>query len=274
MSLLCCPACGQALSRQSGTYRCGRGHSYDIARQNYVNLLLPNRGGAQEPGDSLEMVQARVRFLGQGYYRPLADHLAAQCGALSSAPVRLLDAGCGEGTYLSAVAKQLPPGSRMVGIDLSRPALRRAGRRISGAEFAVASLFQLPLADESIDLILHVFAPTAEKEFSRVLRAGGKLLSVTPGPRHLWEMKTLLYQKPYENEEQIRPLAGFRHRDRKMVQGKIFLPCREDVAALYQMTPYAWRSPREPSQRFLALDRLETVYQFYVDLYEKITVEH
>ncbi len=270
MSLLACPVCGGALSRRERTYRCPEGHAFDVARQNYVNLLLPNRGGAQEPGDSLEMVEARARFLGKGYYGPLAGHLARQCRELSRGrPVRLLDAGCGEGTYLEAVAECLPAGSGLVGIDLSRPALRRAGRRIPRAEFAVASLFHLPAAEESVDLILHVFAPPAPEEFYRVLTPGGKLLSVTPGPRHLWAMKTLLYENPYENDGAVRPMAGFRHLSREVVEGTIQISPREDVAALYQMTPYAWRSPREAARRFLERDRLETEFQFHADLYER-----
>ena len=270
MSGFVCPVCGGILEREERTYRCPLGHSFDVARQNYVNLLLPNRSGAQDPGDSQEMVEARARFLGGGYYRPLAETLGTLCGELSGGnPVSLLDAGCGEGTYLETVARQLPPGSRCVGIDLSRPALRRAGKRIPQAEFAVASLFHLPLGDGSVDLVLHVFAPPAPEEFARVLRRGGTLVSVTPGPRHLWGLKTALYEQPYENDGEVRPMGTLVHRRRVKTQGTITVTPGEDIAALYHMTPYAWRSPRESARRLLERERLETPFEFQIDLYEK-----
>jgi len=270
MSLLRCPVCGEALSRQDRTYRCTAGHSFDLARQNYVNLLLPNRGGAQEPGDSQEMVDARVRFLSGGYYRPLAEELARQCRNLSGGEaVSLLDAGCGEGSYLELVSAALPEGSRCVGVDLSRPALRRAGRRVPEAEFAVASIFHLPLFEESVELILHVFAPPAPEEFARVLKPGGSLLSVIPGPRHLWGLKTALYDEPYENDDAVRPMEGLTHLERIRVAGELTVSPAADVAALYQMTPYAWRSPRESAQRLLQQEALETPFEFFVDRYGK-----
>ena len=156
-SLLCCPVCGKPLTFDDKSARCPKGHSFDrAARGGYIHLLRQHRRGSADPGDSAEMCQARTRFLSGGWYAPLRAQVAALAGACS--PADVLDAGCGEGWYTQAVLDALP-GARLAGIDLSRYALRHAGRTCPGADFAIASLFDLPLADQSVDLVLHLFAP-------------------------------------------------------------------------------------------------------------------
>lgn len=269
MSLLCCPVCGAPMERTDGSYCCEKGHTYDRARQNYVNLL-PAKRRSGEPGDSLEMIQARSQFLDRGYYRPLAKRLATLWRQEATGrPLALLDAGCGEGSYLEAVAAAIPAGSRLVGIDLSRPALRRAGRRVPEAEFAVANLFALPLADCSVDGVVQVFAPMSAEEFFRVLRPGGLFLSVTPGPRHLWGLKEALYEQIRENDSAIRPAAGLQHFQRDVLEGELHITPQADIEALYRMTPYAWKSSRKAAELLKQRQWLDTPYQFFLDFYRK-----
>ena len=183
-------------------------------------------------------------------------------------PADVLDAGCGEGWYTQAVLDALP-GARLAGIDLSRYALRHAGRTCPEADFAIASLFDLPLADQSVDLVLHLFAPMCAPEFARVLRPGGTLLTVTPGARHLWGMKEVLYERPYENPTAVRELSGFSCVREIRVEDMITLTEPADIAALYHMTPYAWKTPRQAAERLLHLDTLTTEIAFQIHLYRK-----
>lgn len=266
-SLLCCPVCGTPLSFTAQSAHCKNGHSYDrAARGGYIHLLRQHRRGSNDPGDSAEMCQARTRFLEGGWYEPLRQRLAAQVRAL--APNDILDAGCGEGWYTHAILETMP-NARLAGIDLSRYALRHAGRSCPQAALAIASLFDLPLADQSVDLVVHLFAPMCAPEFARVLRVGGVLLTVTPGARHLWGMKEVLYPTPYENPTEIRTLPGFTFEQEICVNGQITLKDARDIAALYQMTPYAWKTPREAAERLFRLPELTTEISFQIHQYRK-----
>ena len=172
--LLTCPNCGKPLDLGTPTRRCANGHCFDrTAKGGYVHLLRQARRGSSDPGDSAEMCAARTRFLEGGWYLSLRERVAEEAMALR--PADVLDAGCGEGWYTSALCEKLTR-SRICGIDLSKYALRHAGRTCPRAEFAVASIFELPLADASVDLVTHLFAPMADKEFCRVLRPGGQLI--------------------------------------------------------------------------------------------------
>lgn len=158
----------------------------------------------------------------------------------------------------------------MAGTDISKFALRTAARREREAEFAVASSYRLPLAEGSVDILLNCFSPLALEEFRRVLRPGGTFLYVVPGAEHLWEMKQILYEKPYPNEEKETPYEGFAYREIVPVDETITLENREDIQNLFRMTPYFWKTPRAGAERLAALDRLGLRTSFRVHVFEKL----
>ena len=157
----------------------------------------------------------------------------------------------------------------MAGTDISKFALRTAARRERGAEFAVASSYRLPLADGCADALLNCFSPLALEEFRRVLKPGGAFLYVVPGPRHLWEMKEILYDRPYPNEEKETPYEGFRYREILPVEETARLESREDLRNLFRMTPYFWKTPRAGAERLAALESLAVQISFRVHVFEK-----
>jgi 23S rRNA (guanine745-N1)-methyltransferase len=178
-----CPVCEDPLARPDArTLRCPRGHSFDIARQGYVNLTT---GRMPHLGDTAEMVADRAAFLAAGHYDFIADALTKAAGARDGLVV---DAGTGTGTYLARVLDALPSAIGL-GLDVAKPALRRAARCHPRAGAALADLWRpLPLADASAALILDVFAPRNGPEFRRILRPDGVLLVVTPAAEHLREL--------------------------------------------------------------------------------------
>ncbi len=270
-SLFSCPVCGGALIREPGRYVCPTRHSFDLSREGYVNLLPANRQHSKAPGDDKQMAQARTRFLDGGWYRPLQDELCKLVAALVPPGSALLDAGCGEGWYTAALAQVMEKhGGRTAGVDLSKPAIKKAARRCPGAEIAVASVYHLPAAPSSVDVLVDCFSPLAAEEFYRVLKSGGKFLYVVPGPRHLWELKEILYDHPYENEEKVETYDGFSIRQVLPVETSFTLTAREDIQALFHMTPYTWKTPREGAQRLLTVDRLPLTAQFRVHVMERI----
>lgn len=108
----------------------------------------------------------------------------------------------------------------------------------------MASSFHLPVEDGTADILLDCFSPLALEEFRRVLKPGGRFLYVVPGPDHLWELKQVLYDRPYPNEEKETPYEGFAYRSIVPVEDTITLPCQADIHALFQMTPYYWKTPK------------------------------
>ena len=204
MPELLCPVCGQILTGTERTYICPGGHSFDRGKGGYVNLLISHQSGTQH-GDDKAMVRARREFLDTGCYAPLQQAL---CRAVlryvpAEGTADLVDAGCGECYYTAAVEQALLATGKMpsiVGVDISKDALRFGGKRGQGLTLAVASAYHVPVKDASCDVVLNVFAPFAGEEYRRILKPGGVLLHVSPDEEHLWELKQVLYETPYRND--------------------------------------------------------------------------
>ena len=272
MSLFRCPVCGGPLVREERAYRCEKGHSYDLAKEGYTYLLPPNQKHSAAPGDDKGMAAARREFLSKGYYAPLLNTICSQILACSGDAPVLLDTGCGEGYYTAGIyhaLRDVGKAPRMAGIDISKFILRSAAKRERGVEFAVASAYRLPLADASVDVLLNCFSPLAIEEFRRVLRPGGHFLYVVPGAEHLWEMKAILYDRPYPNEERETPYEGFTYEAIVPVDETITLQNREDIRNLFRMTPYAWKTPREGKERLAARETLTTRISFRIHIFRR-----
>lgn len=271
-SLFRCPLCQRALDRQENRYLCPQGHSFDRAAAGYVHLLPANKMHSKDPGDDKGMATARNRFLSGDYYRPLCDALAELAVKYAPETVSVFDAGCGEGYYSAAIYRALIQTDRqvrMAGADLSKHALRRAAKREKEVEFAVASVYDLPVGDQCADLLFNCFSPLALEEFRRILKPGGIYFYVVPGERHLWELKNVLYDRPYPNTEKRTPYEGFSYLEVQPVDGTIHLPDQQTIFDLFQMTPYFWKTPREGVQRLTALDSLDTTISFRIHVFQK-----
>lgn len=264
---LLCPVCGQSLQRETACWRCENRHSFDIARQGYVNLLTVDRKHAKHPGDTREQVAARKAFLDGGFYAPIAQ---AVCRLLTPfAPKAVLDAGCGEGYYLTKLQEELPE-AEYAGIDISKDAVRYAAVRNKNALWLTGTAAALPFPDGSFDAVLSMFALTVEREFSRVLRQNGKYLQVIAGPDHLMGLKSVIYPEILRKEKVLHPgLAGFRLEKTETLEFSFAVEGDGQVQNLLSMTPHFWRISREGAQRLAALDRLEDRAQIVLNLYCK-----
>lgn len=158
---------------------------------------------------------------------------------------------------------------RTAGIDISKFSLQKAAKRYPDVAFAVASAYRLPVADGSVELLLNVFSPLAIEEFRRVLRPGGFYIYVVPAARHLWELKQVLYDRPYPNEERETPYEGFAYERIVPVTDRISLPGQADIHALFQMTPYYWKTPEEGAKRLAALETLSCQVDFRIHVFRR-----
>lgn len=230
-----CPICTLSLSQSANTLSCDNNHQFDFAKEGYINLLPVQFKKSKEPGDNLDMVQARRAFLSQGHYSFLQASLVEMVKSLN--PNSLLDMGCGEGFYTQALAHS--DAISVYGLDISKPAIRYAAKRYPQCHFAVASCKQTPFHDNSFSAVVSVFAPLFEEECARLLREDGYVIQVSPGPSHLFELKSKIYA-----DVKLHSLPGstelFEIIEQKTVTQRIFLDL-QDTLNLIKMTPFAWK---------------------------------
>lgn len=263
--VLLCPICKSSLTFEGGSLACSgaRRHNFDRAKSGYVNLNthLPTSG------DDKAMAAARQSFLRKGYYLQFAKALA---DAVGSGEV-LVDAGCGEGYYTELCAENF---SAVLGADLSKYALDLAAKsaKAKGLSdklfYTAASVYSLPLANESADCVVNIFAPCVEEEYARVLKNGGKLVVAAAGKKHLHGLKKELYATVTENEERRDLPKNMRLCDSASVTYEAEVD-GEDIRQLFMMTPYFYRTPKEAAERLYTLDKLKTVFDFEIKTYIK-----
>ena len=267
MSSFVCPVCKTILKSSGSAYSCEKGHSFDISKEGYVNLLMSQQSSLKRHGDDKMMVRARRDFLNKGFYAPLRDSLCEIVNTYVPDGSDIVDVGCGEGYYTNNVFAN--GRYNVSGIDISKEALKYAAKSVKGASFAVASAFSLPFADNAFDCIINVFAPSAYEEFSRVLKDDGVLIKVIPLEDHLWDLKCAVYKEPYKNKPEIRNEELFRLVCEKKLKYNISLNCNEDIINLFKMTPYYYKTGREEMQKLNEKNQLETVVHFCIEVYEK-----
>ncbi len=257
--VLCCPLDYRPLRPQDNRLLCENGHSFDVARQGYVNLLSASDKRSREPGDSRAMVAARREFLDAGYYQPVAENLARILLSVLPANAVVVDAGCGEGYYLQQLRRGLSPAgvTRFIGFDISKWAVRAAAGRCD-ASWLVASNRHIPLTDHSVDVVLCMFGFPAYPSFHRILKAGGSVLLVGPGPRHLIELREVIYPSVSPAAPTASPLAparaaGFTLADEAVLHYRTPPLCPSHIQQLLAMTPHGFRMTRQGSARAAVL---------------------
>lgn len=237
-----------------------------------MHLLPSNRQNAKLPGDNPDMVRARRNFLNKGYYAHLLESLSTAAKAYLPENGVLLDAGCGEGYYTKGVREtmaQLGRSAAFYGVDISKTAADLAARSDKQTDYAVGSVFHLPVQSQSCDMVLSIFAPYCGEEFRRVLKSDGCLVMAIPAAKHLWELKCAVYDKPYENSVKDYELEGFAFTDKLTAKKVITLENPQDIADLFSMTPYAYRTGEKERSRLAALERLTTQTEFEILIYHR-----
>jgi 23S rRNA (guanine745-N1)-methyltransferase len=258
---LACPLDGDSLQCDGKAWACARGHSFDIARQGYVNLLPVQNKRSRDPGDSKQMVAARQQFLAGGYYQKIADEVAGAllAGTEPSCSLSCLDAGCGEGYYLRQLAAHAHSGQmlNLAGVDISKWAVQSAVRQENRVAWMVGSNANLPVLPGTLDRVLCMFGFPVYAEFLRVLTPGGLLLMVDAGADHLLELREIIYPviKPARSPMTQIP-SGFRREAEQQIRYSVLLPDAPQISNLLMMTPHLYRASAEGLSKVAQLTEL------------------
>lgn len=266
MNLLMCPVCREALVLEAKTWRCKSNHSYDVAKQGYVNLHVVQHKHSKNPGDTPESVQARRSFLSEGFYQPLQAAVVTKIRDLRIE--NLLDIGCGEGYYTNAMQAEA---LQVVGVDIAKNAVQVAAKLNQNVTWVVGTGAVLPAMDHSIDLCTSLFSPIPEQEILRVLKPEAYLMVVTPGPEHLYAMREALFDevKTHDPHKFVEQLSDhFELIDSSLIDAPLSLK-QQDLKNLIAMTPYAYKAKLE--RRLTLEERTEFAVsaQFQIYIFKK-----
>lgn len=245
MNLLC-PICGENLNLQDRRYVCPKNHSFDIARQGYVNLLTVEQKHSRCPGDTRLQVLSRREFLDGGFYAPIAEMLIQTARELGISGT-VLDVGCGEGYYCVKLSQAL--GLSLTGVDISKEAVRFAAGKYKGHQWLCATAAHIPVEDASADLITSLFALTMPEEFHRIVKPGGYLFQVLAAQDHLLRLKSIIYdQLNFKEKDTIPEVPGFERVTSIPIRFSFTVEGAQ-VQNLLSMTPHVFRIGKEGAQR-------------------------
>ena len=268
---------GLTLVQDGRRLACKHGHSFDIARQGYVNLLGASDKRSQDPGDSKDMINARREFLDAGHYLPVATRLVELLKQEIDSSSLVVDAGCGEGYYLQQLQAQLESTRHsaplIIGFDISKWAVQAASRRLS-ATWLVASNRNIPVAANSADYVLSLFGFPVFESFLELLRDGGLLLSMRAGPQHLIELREVLYPSVTHSESKVireAQKAGFAAGDTSTVHLKTAPLSQLEINQLLSMTPHLFRASSAGRKRSALLDHFPVTVDVIFNLFHKKT---
>jgi 23S rRNA (guanine745-N1)-methyltransferase len=266
MKDLLCPLCHQSLLQNSQGLACVNRHQFDRAKEGYFNLLPVQNKHSLEPGDAKEQLQARRQFLQAGFFDPLKTRLQELLPATTST---LLDVGCGEGYFTAGFSDALPQ-AQVYGIDIAKAGVRLAAKTAKGKTglvYCVASSFALPIADESMDVVTRIYAPSKDAELCRVIKPGGKLVIVAPGENHLLGLRARIYKDVRPHPQPITP-EGFVVVGHHRLGSDLRVSEPDICAALLAMTPFAWRLAPELRDSILGRELQDTL-DFTISVYSK-----
>ena len=283
LRILTCPLCQTHFTQIGNAIRCENAHAFDIAKEGYINLLTKKLPDSM--GDSKEMLLARRAFLEDGHYQPLVTPITTllydylKMDRDNGLPyINMLDAGCGEGYYLGqlqrALGQQLPDAHiDYIGLDIAKEAMRMAAKRYKDIHFLVANLKErLVFANDSLHILLNIFAPRNIEEFARILTLGGIALVVIPAPQHLRQLRatlSLLSIEEHKQEHVIEQFSPhFTYIGATSVHSTLHLNNQEILQAV-MMTPNYWHLSDEIKTRMSTMNEIDTEIAFTCLLFQK-----
>ena len=244
--LFSCPVCSAGMELvDSSQLICMENHSFDLSKQGYVNLAQQ----AHVTKYDQALFEARKTVIDSGFFNPLLDYVTE----LISVQVRgevdpvIVDAGCGEGSHLSAILSNLKEDVTGVGIDLSKEGIIAAAKDHPGNVWAVADLANCPFQDAGFDVVLNVLSPANYAQFTRLLKPNGLFIKVVPESGYLKELRDVFYEET-DRQSDADPVARIKENFDTVKTQRITYDFPLDsklLATLIRMTPLTWGASDE-----------------------------
>lgn len=271
MSIFICPVCRESLELDNRTYRCRNNHCFDKAKEGYVNLLPVNSKKSRLPGDNITMIQARRAFLEAGYYQTLAERLALTINELlsKSENCNILDLGCGEGYYTGLISNLTDKLHNYSALDISKVAVKYGSKRYRAIDFCVASAFNMPIEENSVDLLYRIYAPSSHSELDRVIKNGGYLITVTPGERHLYTLREIIYDEVLNLSTKSDESDIFKQIRQDKLTYTMHIEDQESLSNLIDMTPFGWKIRPEAKKTLLSQKSWDIECDFNITILQK-----
>lgn len=278
--ILLCPVCKDKLIKDASNkmYRCNNKHTYDIAKEGYVNLLISNQKRSKNPGDSKEMVLARIDFLNRGYYKAISDKISEMIAEFlrknGNDKSNILDLGCGEGYYLTNLKNYLNEKNIKAdyyGMDVSKDAVKYASKSDKECVWSVGNNFHIPAEDKSIDCILSVFSPIEINECNRVLKDDGVFVRVLPRTNHLIQLREIIYSDVNLNDKIYQASAEENDYVKEANVTYDIELNKEEILSLLKMTPHYWKSTPENKEKLESYESLVITIDMRIGAFQKKT---
>ena len=264
---LICPICGKELNPMEKSFVCPDRHSFDVARQGYINLLTVQRKHSLAPGDTREQVLSRRAFLEAGYYAPIARTLV-ETARKYGVSGEILDVGCGEGYYSARLADAL--GLPLTGLDISKEAVRCAAAKYKNHQWLCATAAHIPVTDGAAGLVTSLFALTLPEEFHRVMEKDGLYFQVLAAEDHLLGLKSIIYEELHHKEKDTVPeLPGFRRLESIPIRFD-FTVEGEQVRNLLSMTPHVFRIGKTGAARLAETTLLSDTASCMLNVFRRV----
>ena len=294
-SILLCPVCKESLhaNESNKSLSCVNNHSFDRARQGYLNLLLAHKKNSKNPGDSQEMVIARQAFLNSDFYQPISDSLnqiivdaALKISAVKlEQPIQVLDIGCGEGYYSQRIHNSLNDHKiehNLFGLDISKDAVIAAAKRAKAetlkedapntntSEWLVASAIDIPLQAHSIDIATCLFTRLMPESYHKVIKQDGFFICVNTGEKHLIELREKLYEEITKAEfDPVKNMGDdFELVDHQQVSYQNTLSSQQQIQDLLLMTPHNWRTKADKKEALASLEELTVTIDAQIHIFK------
>ena len=251
-TLFSCPLCKEGMHvTDDGHVLCGNHHSFDIAKQGYVNFMI-------KPSTSMyskSLFESRQEIINSGLYNPLQQTIAKYIG---NDVKTILDTGCGEGSHLERICNLLPEEVAAVGIDISKEGIQSAAKFYEQKIWCVGDLANSPYKERAFDCILNILSPANYEEFSRLLTPRGKVIKVVPQSDYLKEIRQQAFanseKESYTNEQTVdRFKAHFANVHKERITYTMPLS-KELVPKLLEMTPLGWHLQEDISLTGITID--------------------
>ncbi|MBN2618487.1 MAG: 23S rRNA (guanine(745)-N(1))-methyltransferase [Spirochaetales bacterium] len=271
MKNLICPICKNNLKRIDKSYKCDNKHTFDISKEGYVNLLPVNGKKSKDPGDNLQMITARRSFLQSGYYEKLVKTITKILNDLivNKNNLEILDIGCGEGYYTNYLSNGLNVPNSITGLDISKSAVKYGSKLHKNVDFIVASAYNLPIKENSMDIVYRIYAPSLSDEVYRVLKSDGIFLTVTPGERHLFQLRELIYDEVKKISHKSDENNNFTKFYTSNLKYLIEIDDYNTLKSLIDMTPFGWKISNESLKILENMDSWNIECDFIIDIFRK-----